>query len=349
MAGPARPASTPLEAALLDFQRAPGRHAVARREPIALFAAIREVLQLAAAGRLADSAAPPDAALQVAALMFIRSALFQPSADHYVLLGLDRSAEPAAVKERYRQVMRVIHPDFAAGGESRWPTDAASRVNNAYEVLSDPDRRLAYDEALAGGAAAASASVASSAATPAPPRAARRSVHTARVARADPPDRRNTLKWAVAGSGAAAAAVLLTSVLLGGRQDEVHLVQRQTAPVAAARPSAPASAPAALAVAAVVPAEVPKTATAPPPPAPVQLAAAVLKLQASLSLVPVPAQPVPARSVGPDQPRAAGVPTAPSVEPPRSAPAAEAVAAQVAATPAPAPVSPPAMVAAPAL
>jgi hypothetical protein len=106
-----------------------------------LYASIQEVLQIAIGKRVTERE-------RIAARFFVRSMLLHPSASHYELLGLEPKAEPVLLKERYRAMMRLLHPDFAAAGPDRWPADAASRVNQAYEVLSSPQRRREYDESL---------------------------------------------------------------------------------------------------------------------------------------------------------------------------------------------------------
>lgn len=64
-------------------------------------------------------------------------------ADYYDILGIDPSADPEQVRTAFRRVAAQVHPD--AGG-----TCALFRqVHHAYETLSDPVRRAAYDEVLA--------------------------------------------------------------------------------------------------------------------------------------------------------------------------------------------------------
>lgn len=62
--------------------------------------------------------------------------------DYYETLGVDRSADAAAIKKAYRKLARKYHPDVSkeADAKQRMP-----QVNEAYAVLSDPEKRAAYD------------------------------------------------------------------------------------------------------------------------------------------------------------------------------------------------------------
>jgi curved DNA-binding protein len=62
--------------------------------------------------------------------------------DYYKVLGVDRSANAETVKKAYRKLARQHHPDISKAA------DASARmqeVNEAYDVLRDPERRAAYD------------------------------------------------------------------------------------------------------------------------------------------------------------------------------------------------------------
>lgn len=135
--------SAELRTALLRFQQAPGRYNTQRREPALLFARLPAVMQLA----IGRHAVASPAELQQAALFFVRTALLERPRDHYALLGLAPDASAAAVKERYRLLMRLVHPDFA--GSAPWAAGAAARLNTAYAVLSSAVQRTQYDRELA--------------------------------------------------------------------------------------------------------------------------------------------------------------------------------------------------------
>ena len=63
--------------------------------------------------------------------------------DYYDLLGVDRNAEASAIKKAYRKLAIKYHPD-------KNPDDAEAEakfkeIGEAYEVLSDEEKRAAYD------------------------------------------------------------------------------------------------------------------------------------------------------------------------------------------------------------
>jgi len=64
--------------------------------------------------------------------------------DYYETLGVARTASPEEIKQAFRKLARVHHPDVAknkATGEAKF-----KEINEAYEVLGDPDKRRKYDE-----------------------------------------------------------------------------------------------------------------------------------------------------------------------------------------------------------
>ncbi len=65
-----------------------------------------------------------------------------PHIDHYKVLGIDRTADLAAVKRAYRQAAKRYHPDRNGPVSS---AEAFHAVCKAYEVLRDPRSRAWYD------------------------------------------------------------------------------------------------------------------------------------------------------------------------------------------------------------
>jgi len=64
--------------------------------------------------------------------------------DYYESLGVPRTATAEEIKQAFRKLARLCHPDVAAdkvGGEARF-----KEINEAYEVLGDPTKKLRYDE-----------------------------------------------------------------------------------------------------------------------------------------------------------------------------------------------------------
>ena len=65
--------------------------------------------------------------------------------DYYEVLGVDRSADDKTIKKAYKRLARKYHPDLnpddPKGAEAKF-----KEVNEAYDVLKDPQKRARYDQ-----------------------------------------------------------------------------------------------------------------------------------------------------------------------------------------------------------
>ena len=63
--------------------------------------------------------------------------------DYYSVLGVPKDADQAAVKKAYRRLARKHHPDFNKGNPEA--ERKFKEINEAYQVLGDPEKRKRYD------------------------------------------------------------------------------------------------------------------------------------------------------------------------------------------------------------
>jgi len=86
--------------------------------------------------------------LERAAAFHIQQSFLRDGATHYEVLGLGPDAPADAVRENFRLLMQLVHPD-RHGADSEWPASFAARANLAYTVLKSPTARADYDGQLA--------------------------------------------------------------------------------------------------------------------------------------------------------------------------------------------------------
>ena len=63
--------------------------------------------------------------------------------DYYRILGVDRSADAKSIKDAYRELAFKYHPD--RNETNPHSADMMKQINEAYAVLSNPEKRQAYD------------------------------------------------------------------------------------------------------------------------------------------------------------------------------------------------------------
>jgi curved DNA-binding protein len=64
--------------------------------------------------------------------------------DYYETLGVSRTASESEIKAAFRRLARKYHPDVAK--DKKRAEEQFKRINEAYEVLGDPEKRKKYDE-----------------------------------------------------------------------------------------------------------------------------------------------------------------------------------------------------------
>ena len=64
--------------------------------------------------------------------------------DYYEILGVPRNASGGAIKKAFRKLARQHHPDVAK--DKKGAEEKFKELNEANEVLSDPEKRRKYDE-----------------------------------------------------------------------------------------------------------------------------------------------------------------------------------------------------------
>jgi len=74
---------------------------------------------------------------------FYYAATDQASTDYYKVLGVDRKADQAEIKKAYRQLARKVHPDVNKEPDAE---QKFKLVSEAYQVLSDEQKRAIYDQ-----------------------------------------------------------------------------------------------------------------------------------------------------------------------------------------------------------
>ena len=66
--------------------------------------------------------------------------------DYYEVLGLAKNASDEEIKKAYRKLAMKHHPDRNHGDDNKKSEEQFKEGKEAYEMLSDPQKRAAYDQ-----------------------------------------------------------------------------------------------------------------------------------------------------------------------------------------------------------
>jgi len=66
--------------------------------------------------------------------------------DYYEILGLSKGASDSEIKQSYRKLAREHHPDMVGQSDKAAAEKRFKEINEAYQVLSDPQKRKMYDQ-----------------------------------------------------------------------------------------------------------------------------------------------------------------------------------------------------------
>ena len=69
--------------------------------------------------------------------------------DYYEVLGVDKKADESTIKKAFRRLAKKYHPDTNAGDAKA--EEKFKEITEAYDVLSDKEKRKLYDQAPASG------------------------------------------------------------------------------------------------------------------------------------------------------------------------------------------------------
>ncbi|HHW59544.1 MAG TPA: DnaJ domain-containing protein, partial [Bacteroidales bacterium] len=64
--------------------------------------------------------------------------------DYYKILGVSKNSSTEDIKKAYKKLALQYHPDKNPGNKEA--EEKFKEINEAYEVLSDPEKRKRYDE-----------------------------------------------------------------------------------------------------------------------------------------------------------------------------------------------------------
>ena len=69
--------------------------------------------------------------------------------NYYKILEVDSSASPEVIEKAYKALAKKYHPDLQEESQKKSAGEKLKEINEAYEILSNPDSRATFDKTLA--------------------------------------------------------------------------------------------------------------------------------------------------------------------------------------------------------
>lgn len=68
--------------------------------------------------------------------------------NYYQILQIDRNASPEIIEKAYKTLAKKYHPDLQEETNKKYSEEILKQINEAYEILSNPEKKLSYDQTL---------------------------------------------------------------------------------------------------------------------------------------------------------------------------------------------------------
>lgn len=68
--------------------------------------------------------------------------------NYYDILQVNRNASPEIIEKAYKTLAKKYHPDLQTEENKKQSEEILKKINEAYEILSNPEKKQAYDELL---------------------------------------------------------------------------------------------------------------------------------------------------------------------------------------------------------
>ena len=70
--------------------------------------------------------------------------------NYYEILEVSKTSTQDEIKKSYKNLMRKYHPDLNKGNDKKFLTDMSAKINDAYDILGNVEKRKEYDEEVFG-------------------------------------------------------------------------------------------------------------------------------------------------------------------------------------------------------